>query len=416
MSTQPASTSRQHSGAEPPIADRADSARPAVSVGLLIGICLVAANLRTPLTGVGALLPEIEHGSGLTSSWGGLLSTLPLLTFAATSPLVARASHQWGSARLLVAALGALAVGTVVRSLPSVICLFAGTVLLSAAIAFGNVLLPALIRRSVPAHRIQSVSALYVTVMGLMAAVSSGISAPLAHSVPGSWHTALAWGVAFTVAALLAWLPRVRGDRPQASTGATRTPVPWRSRLAWQVTLFMGLQSLAFYTAIAWLPSILADRGTSSTAAGWMLFYYQVVSLAASSLLPLLTRGRHDQRWTAAGASLLAAGGFTVLVTAPSLAVLACTLLGLGGGACLVLALTFQSQRAGTSGEAAALAGMAQSVGYLVAAAGPLLLGIVHDATHSWTVPLAVLAVLGIATAVAGHGAGQDRHLGRPAR
>ncbi|MFK4547388.1 cyanate permease [Streptomyces tendae] len=289
--------------------------------------------------------------------------------------------------------------------------------ILSAAIAFGNVLLPALIRRSVPARRIQSVSALYVTVMGLMAAVSSGISAPLAHAVPGSWHTALAWGVAFTVAAFLAWLPRMRGDEPQASTGGAHSPVPWRSRIAWQVTFFMGLQSLAFYTAVAWLPSILADRGTSSTTAGWMLFYYQVVSLAASSLLPLLTRGRHDQRWTAAGASVLVGAGFTVLlVAAPALGVLACTLLGLGGGACLVLALTFQSQRASSSGEAAALAGMAQSIGYLVAASGPLLLGILHDATDSWTLPLTVLAVLGIATAVAGHGAGQDRHMGRPAR
>ncbi|MFK0153118.1 hypothetical protein ACIQVL_09435 [Streptomyces sp. NPDC090499] len=103
-----------------------------------------------------------------------------------------------------------------------------------------------------------------------------------------------------------------------------------------------------------------SDRGTSSTAAGWMLFYYQVVSPAAGSLLPLPTRGRYDQRWTAAGASVLAAGGITLLVTAPALSVLACTLPGLGGGACLVLAPAFQSQRAGSSGEAAALAGMAQ--------------------------------------------------------
>lgn len=412
MSTRPASTPRQHSASGSPAAEPAG---PAVSVGLVIAICLVAANLRTTLTGVGALLPEIEQGSGLTSSWGGLLSTLPLLTFAATSPLVARASHRLGSARLLVAALGVLAVGTVIRS-SSVICLFAGTVILSAAIAFGNVLLPALIRRSMPVHRIQAVSALYVTVMGLMAAVSSGVSAPLAHTLPGSWRTALAWGVAFTVAAFLAWLPRTRGDKPQESTGAAHSPVPWRSLLAWQVTFFMGLQSLAFYTAVAWLPSILIDRGTSSTTAGWMLFYYQVVSLAAGSLMPLLTRGRHDQRWTAAGASALVAGGFTVLVAAPALSVLACTLLGLGGGACLVLALTFQSQRAGSSGETAALAGMAQSIGYLVAAAGPLLLGILHDTTDSWTLPLTVLAVLGIATAAAGHGAGQDRHIHQPSR
>ncbi|MFD7587497.1 CynX/NimT family MFS transporter [Kitasatospora sp. NPDC059811] len=417
MSPQLSSTPRQHSVSGPNSVSGSaatDSTRPAVSIGLVLAICLVAANLRTSLTGVGTLLPAIEQGSDLTASWGGLLSTLPLLTFAATSPLVARASHRFGSARLLVAALGALAVGTVVRSLPSVICLFAGTVVLSAAIAFGNVLLPAMIRRSVPAHRIQGISALYVTVMGVTAAVSSGISAPLSHSLPGSWHTALAWGIAFTIAALLVWLPRMRGDGARTSTGATRSPVPWRSGLAWQVSMFMGLQSLAFYTAVAWLPSILIHHGTNSTTAGWMLFYYQLISLATSGLLPLLTRGRHDQRWTAAVASVIVAGGFSVLVSAPALSVVACTLLGLGGGACLVLALTFQSERAGSSGEAAALAGMAQSIGYLVAAAGPLLLGILHDATGSWTLPLTVLAVLGIAMAAAGYGAGQDRHVRLP--
>ncbi|MEU7044219.1 MFS transporter [Streptomyces varsoviensis] len=404
----------RHRTTAPSKAPAADPAKPAVTIGLIVAICLVAANLRTSLTGVGTLLPEIERGSGLTASWGGLLSTLPLLTFAATSPLVARASHRFGTARLLVAALGTLAVGTVVRSLPSVACLFAGTVILSAAIAFGNVLLPALIRRSVPAHRIQGVSALYVTVMGVTAAVSSGISAPLSHSLPGTWHTALGWGVAITVAAFLAWLPRLRGDKPQAAGGADHSPVPWRSGLAWQVSIFMGLQSLAFYTAVAWLPSILIHDGASNTTAGWLLFYYQVIALAASSVLPLLTRGRRDQRWTALGASALTLAGFAVLLSAPGLPIVACTLLGLGGGPCLVLALTFQSERAGAPGEAAALAGMAQSIGYLVAAAGPLLLGILHDATGSWTLPLVLLLVLSVAMAAAGHGAGKDRHVRYP--
>ncbi|MFI6350200.1 CynX/NimT family MFS transporter [Streptomyces sp. NPDC050560] len=390
-----------------------DTPRHAVPLGLVLAILLIAANLRTTLTGVGALLPAIEHGSGLTSSWGGLLSTLPLLTFAATSPLVARASYRFGTARLLVTALVALAIGTIIRSMPSVICLFAGTVILSAAIAFGNVLLPALIRRSVPLERIHTVSALYVTVMGLTAAVSSGISVPLAHTLPGSWHTALAWGLAFTVVALVVWLPRVRGDKPQAATtGTTRGRVPWRSRLAWQVSFFMGLQSLGFYAVIAWLPSILVDQGMTSTAAGWMLFYYQLVALLASSLIPLLTRGRRDQRWIAAGASVTVAGGFALLLLAPGLSLLACALLGLGGGACLVLALTFQSQRAGSTGEAAALAGMAQSIGYVVAAAGPLLLGILHDGTGGWTLPLALLALFSAAMAGAGYGAGRDRQVG----
>jgi MFS transporter, CP family, cyanate transporter len=385
--------------------------RHAVAPSLLIGIVLVAANLRTPLTGVGALLPTIQHGSGLSEGWSGLLNTLPLLTFAATSPLVARASHRFGTSRLLAAALAALIAGTVVRSLPSVACLFAGTVVLSAAIAFGNVVLPALIRHTVAPQRIHAVSALYVTVMGLTAAVSSGISLPLAHVLPGSWRASLAWGVVFTVVALVVWLPRIRDDKHSAASGATRSPIPWKSRLAWQVTFFMGLQSLGFYTSVAWLPSILARHGLSGTAAGWVLFYYQLVALLASSLLPLLTRGRADQRWTALGASLVVAAGFALLALSPSAYLAACTLLGLGGGTTLVLALTFQSQRAGSAGDAAALAGMAQSIGYLVAATGPLLLGILHHGDQGWTLPLSLLVVLSVLMAGTGYGAGRDRQV-----
>ncbi|WP_345642369.1 MFS transporter [Streptomyces tremellae] len=386
---------------------------PAAPVGLLVAVLLVAANLRATLTGVGTLLPDIERGSGLSSTWGGLLNTLPLLTFAATSPLVARASHRYGTAKLLAGSLAVLACGTVIRSLPSDIALFAGTAVLSAAIACGNVLLPAVIRRHVPGPRIHTVSALYVTVMGLVAAVSSGISVPVAHALPGGWHTGLAWGIVFAVAALPVWLLRTRGDTPAASTGAAPAPTPWRSALAWKVSFFMGLQSFGFYTIIAWLPSILARQGMSSTAAGWMLFYYQVVALTAGLVVPLATRGRPDQRFTAAGASLLVAAGFLLLLV-PAVTVVACTLLGLGGGACLVLALGFQSQRAGGPGQAAALAGMAQSIGYLVAATGPLLLGALHDGTGGWTVPLVLLAAVSLAMAAAGHGAGRDRRVPAP--
>ncbi|KAB2340621.1 CynX/NimT family MFS transporter [Actinomadura rudentiformis] len=385
--------------------------RRAVSFGFLIAIVLVAANLRATLTGVGALLPAIERDAALASGGAGLLSTLPLLTFAATSPLVGRVSHRLGASRLLVLSLAVLAAGTVLRSLPSLICLFAGTVVLSAAIACGNVLLPAVVRRSVPTHRIGTVSALYVTVMGLIAAVSSGISVPLSDALPGGWRTSLGWSLVLAVPGLLVWIAYMRSDAGRPAPAARRSETPWRSRLAWQVTFFMGLQSLGFYSVIAWLPSILADQGTSASAAGWMLFFYQVVALLASSVVPLLSRGHDDQRWTAATASALVAAGFVVLLVAPGLSFLSCTLLGLGGGACLVLAMTFQSRRAASPAQASALAGMAQAIGYLVAAAGPLVLGVLHDHTGGWGLPLLVLTGLSFAMAAAGFGAGRDIQL-----
>nr|WP_232327769.1 MFS transporter [Kibdelosporangium sp. MJ126-NF4]CEL12915.1 Cyanate MFS transporter [Kibdelosporangium sp. MJ126-NF4]CTQ98600.1 Cyanate MFS transporter [Kibdelosporangium sp. MJ126-NF4] len=166
--------------------------KPVLSAGLLIAILLVAANLRATLTGVGTLLPAIEHDTGLTALAGGVLNTVPLLMFAVTSPFVGRVSHRVGTTRLLVTALAVLAAGTVIRSLPSIACLFVGTVVLSAAIAVGNVLLPTVIRTHVPGPRVHTVSALYVTAMGLVAALSSGISVPLAKVLPGTWHSAMA--------------------------------------------------------------------------------------------------------------------------------------------------------------------------------------------------------------------------------
>lgn len=387
-----------------------------LTAGMLIAILLLAANLRATLTGVGTLLPYIERDTGLAASWGGALGALPLVTFAVTSLFVGRVSHRFGSARVLVGALTVLAIGTVVRSLPGMPFLFGGTVVLSAAIAFGNVLLPSLIRHHVPPARIHLVTSLYVTILGLTAALSSGISVPLAQVLPGSWRSSLGWGSVLAVIALLVWLPRMRGDRPAAGAGRSHSPTPWRSGLAWQVSFFMGLQSLGFYTAIAWLPSMLAHQGMSTSSAGWMLFYYQIVALAASILLPLITRGRHDQRFIASAASVIVAAGFGVLLILPGLAILACTLLGVGGGVCLVLALSFQSQRAAGAGESAALAGMAQSLGYLVAAAGPVLLGIVHEATHDWTAPLILLIVISLVMTAFGYGAGRDRHVEVAAR
>jgi CP family cyanate transporter-like MFS transporter len=177
----------------------------------------------------------------------------------------------------------------------------------------------------------------------------------------------------------------------------------------------MGLQSLGFYTTIAWLPSILHDRGVGQAAAGWQLFLFQIVGLLASSSVPVLVRRRKDQRLPAAAASVTVAAGFAVLAVAPQLAVVSSVLIGLGGGACLVLALAFQGQRAADPAQAAALASMAQSVGYSVAAVGPVLLGILHDLTGGWTLPLLLLVALTLAQAAVGTGAGRARHLNLPA-
>ncbi|MEE1735773.1 MFS transporter [Streptomyces sp. BE147] len=396
--------------ADAPVAESDGRQGGAPRVGLLlVGILLIAANLRAPLTGVGSVLPMIEHDTGLSSTAAGLLNALPLLAFAATSPLVGRSAQRHGTERVLWIALLVLTVGIVLRSLPGVVTLFVGTVIMAAAIAYGNVLLPSLVKSTVPERRIASVTGLYVTVMGLIAAVSSGVSVPLADHLPGGWHTALGCWAVLALLGVLAWAPQLARRRPVTSTApaAEQGHSLWRHPLAWQVSAFMGLQSLGFYTTIAWLPSIVHDHGASEGAAGWQLFLLQVTGLASSSTVPILARRLTDQRLLAVSGSLMCATGYLGLLLAPEMATAWSVLIGLGGGACLVLALTFQGQRAADASQAAALSGMAQSVGYLLAAVGPLLFGSAHDLAGGWTVPLGLLVALTLVQGLFGLGAGR---------
>ncbi|WP_432970001.1 CynX/NimT family MFS transporter [Dactylosporangium sp. CA-233914] len=398
---------------------------PAISWGLIAAIVIAASNLRPALTSVGALLPEISDSSALTHAWAGVLGTLPLLTFAAVSPAVGRLSRRLGDARLMVLAMSALAFGTLIRSSGALWGLFVGTLVLSAGIAVGNVLLPAIIRHRVAVEAIPHVSAIYVTILGLFAAVSPAIAVPLAHWLPGGWRPALAWALIVCLVAIAVWLPMLRAERDERLSRARAEPLSdgldvsaaprielWRSSLAWQVSLFMGMQSLAFYSIVAWLPTILRADGVTSTTAGWALFVYQIVSTASSMVVPVLTpRPIRSQGAIAVAAALLVSSGFLMLVVLPDWYQCACVLMGAGGGACLVLALAFQSQRARNRVEAVALAGMAQSVGYLIAATGPFTLGVLQGFTGTWAVPLLMLSSLSLIMAGIAACASRDKHI-----
>ncbi|TQM15126.1 CynX/NimT family MFS transporter [Pseudonocardia kunmingensis] len=399
----------------PTAAGRPDHHRTAPVALLVAGSVLIAANLRAALTVVGPVLDPIGRGLGLSASAAGLLNTLPLLAFAAFSPIAPGLARRLGRERALLVALVVLTAGIVVRSLPAAGALFTGTVMLGAAIAVGNVLLPEVIRYYFP-DRVGVLTGTYVTVMGLVAALASGFAVPIAGSEPDGWRLALGcWaGLALITAAL--WAPHaVRQSPGFPPTGSThpRRPVamPWRSPLAWQVTGFMGLQSLGFYVMIAWLPSILESRGATSATAGWALFGYQFVALAASLVLPLVTRQVTDQRRVAVTAALCCLVGYLGLALAPSAALAWVAVVGLGGGACLVLALSFIGLRASDAAHTAALSGMAQSIGYLLAAFGPVLFGALHDSTTSWTPPLLGLAATAALLAVTGLGAGRPAHV-----
>ncbi|NGO68570.1 CynX/NimT family MFS transporter [Streptomyces boncukensis] len=369
---------------------------------LVWGLLVVAANLRSPLTGVGPLLERVQTDLGLAPAVAGLLNTLPLLAFAGVAPLVPRLAARWGPERLLGFALAVLTLGIAVRWIPAATGLFAGTVLIGAGIGVGNVLLPSLIKRDFPT-RVGLLTCAYATVMGGVAAVASGVAVPVGRSAPGGWHTALGCWIALALVACVLWLPRMRAPRAAPPPGPGASPegarghrLPWRSPLAWAVTAFMGLQSLGFYVVVTWLPQVFQDSGSSAVAAGWLLFLFQVVAVGTSLVVPAALRWARDQRAVAVAGSAVLLAGYLGLLAAPEWALLWSVVLGLGGGASLVLALAFLSLRAQDAAAAGALSAMAQSVGYLLAAAGPVVFGLLHTVGSGWRAPVLLLVAAAV--------------------
>ena len=393
--------------------------------GLLVaGIVIAAANLRGAITSVGPLIGEIRTDTGISGGASGLLTTLPLICFAALSLLAPTLARRFGTRRVLTSSLLLLVVGIALRSAPPVAALFAGTVVLGLAIAVGNVLLPSLVKRDFPTH-VGLLTGVYITVMNSGAALGSGVSVPLARQGDFGWRGALGvWALLALVAAVV-WLFLLRGSRPvgvpagDASAGDSSTPRGershsglWTSPLAWQVTLFMGLQSVVFYASIAWLPEVLQGDGLSAARAGWMVSIMQFVGIPAALFAPILAGRRPSQRGLLAAAALLSGAGILGLLLSGGTATpLWVSLLGLGQGASISLALILFALRTTDATEAAALSGMAQSVGYLLAASGPFLFGVLHDLTRSWSLPLALLLAVAVGLLLAGFGAGRDSYV-----
>lgn len=378
---------------------------------LLAAILLVAANLRVPATGLPPLLGQISAHFGLSTAAAGALTTLPLLAFALLSPLGAVLARRWGLERTLLGAMGAIAVGIAVRSSGLEWALYAGTCLLGMGIAIGNVLLPSLVKRDFP-DSVAAVTGAYALSMGIVAALGSAVAVPLA-SVLG-WQAALACFIIVPLVAIAAWaLQPAAGAVPETAGAAATAPVSlWRSALAWQVTLYLGLNSTIYYVAIAWLPAMLAQAGISPQEAGTLHGVLQLATAIPGLLLAPIVRRLPDQRLAAALApalSTLALLGFWLL---PALAWLWALLFGMGSGATFILGLTFVALRTRDVPQSTALSGMSQCVGYLLAAAGPVAMGQLHDLLGGWQVPMLVCATLAAATVVMGALAGRNLRIG----
>lgn len=375
----------------------------------MTSIVLTAANLRPTITGVGPLISAIIRGTGLSPGIAGILTTLPLIAFGVVSPLAPRWARHLGLERTLYVGLVVLLAGTLMRSLGPGQTLLAGMFLVGAGIAIANVLLPSLVKRDFP-DKIGLMTGVYTTVMNIFAGLSSGISVPLARNLGLGWRGSLMVWSAVTLVALVVWLPHLRQHHVPDRTRISR---PWRSPVAWQVTLFMGLQSFLFYVNVAWIPTLLHDRGLSLALAGWLVSLMQIVSLPSTFLMPIWAgRRRRQQHLVLAVSALFFVGYLGLLTTRGEFwSIIWVIFIGFGAGASISLALAFFSLRTRTHHQAGQISGMAQSIGYLVAAVGPFTVGLLHSATGSWTAPLVMVIMVVLAMAVFGLGAGRDVYI-----
>ncbi|WP_308257640.1 CynX/NimT family MFS transporter [Pseudonocardia lacus] len=396
-----------------PPAPRATTTPPRTAMGwsavwFAVSIVLVAANLRPAVVAVGPLLGEIQADQRLSGTAAGVLTALPVLCFGLLAPVAPGAARRFGIERALLGAVLVLCAGIAVRSAGGPVALFAGTVLLGAGIAVGNVLLPSLVKRDFP-ERTGLMTGLYSMAITSGATLAAGVTVPVARAVGLDWRGALAMWLVFAGVALLCWLPHVRrADRP-ARTGAARAGGLWRDPLAWQVTIYMGLQSLSFFAVTAWLPALLVARGFDPVVAGWLLSLATACGVVGATVAPVLAARRREQRTVVLVTTGTAAVGLLGLLAVPGVEVLWVALLGGAQSAALGIALTLVGVRAPDAERAAQLSGMAQSAGYALAAAGPFAVGFLHDLTAGWTAPLLLLLAVLVLQGAAGVLAARDR-------
>ena len=374
-------------------------------------LVLIAFNLRPVFSSASTLLPEIRDTLGLSGLGASILTTLPVVCLGLFSPLAPGMSQRIGTERTLLAAIVLLACGTALRGLPSVPLLFLGTALAGACIAVGNVLLPGLVKRDFH-DRAALMTGCYTMALCAGAASAAGLTLPIKQAFGLSLGGGLAiWALPALLAGLL-WLPQVLASSSHAGKPRPGIQGLWKNRLAWHITLFMGLQSALAYCVFGWLVPILRERGLDGVTAGAIVSMSVMMQAGACLVAPHIAVRGKDQRLINVALSLLAVIALLGLLFAPLWSVWFWAVLqGIGQGGLIAVALMVIVLRARDAHVAAQLSGMAQCVGYLLAAIGPLLVGLIHGWTGSFAWSALLFVFLGLGTAVNGWFAGRALHV-----
>lgn len=375
-------------------------------------LVLIAFNLRPLFSSLSVLLPEVMEATGLATTGASLLTTLPVLCLGLFAPFAPKLAQRYGAERTLLGTLIVLAIGTALRGLESVPLLFVSTFLAGGAIAIGNVLLPGLVKRDFP-DTVAIMTGLYTMALCAGSAGAAGLTLPIEHLLTGSWSGALAaWAVPAMIVALI-WTPQALGSRRTVSHSGFRVTGLWRDRLAWQVTLFMGLQSALAYCVFGWLAPILRERGFDATTAGALVSVSVMAQVVTCLAVPSFAVRRRNQCGVNVALVVAAVVALLGILFAPTSTVLFWAILqGIGQGGLIATAMTVIVLRSPDSHIAAHLSGMAQGVGYVLAAIGPLLVGLIRGWTGSFQATSFLFVILGLGAAAAGLGAGRALHVG----
>lgn len=368
---------------------------------LAIAIFLVAANLRPAVASVGPVLNDIRDSLHMSSLGLSLLTSLPVVCFGLLAPLGPWLSRRTGLVRAIGCFLALIVAGLLVRIGPGIATLFIGTFVIAAGIAAANVLIPALIKREFPA-RTGHLMGVYTLAVTGSAAAGAGLTVPLQHVLGGSWRAGLGIWSVLAAAALVVWTPQLRVD-PEAKVERVESRGLLRDPVAWMVTLYFGLQSMSFYAVLTWLPTLFEDHGLSAGQAGGLLSLSSAVQTPIALTMPAIAVRMRSPAPLIVASSIATALGLIPLITAPMAApYLWVIVLGIGQGAAFPLGLTLVVLRARTARATEQLSSMSQGIGYLIAATGPLLTGLLHAVTGHWALPFAILAILLIPQTIAG--------------
>ncbi len=383
---------------------------------LFLGLIFVAINLRAPITAVGPLVPTMKTELPFSSGVFGLLTTIPLIMFALLSPFVRRISDRFGAGKTLLIAITVILLGVALRSYAGNAGLFAGTFLLGAGIAIGNVLVPGIIKARFP-ERLGLATGAFTISMTSFAAVSAAVSYPISKLPNMGWRNSLAIWIALAIVGILVWLPQrklsiVQTKMDTAVTQQQEKSV-WRTKLAWWLTVLMGAQSFLFYFFAAWLPSIALFKGLSPEAAGYLAFAFQLTTIPAAFLIPAIATRLKDQRGLISVVSVLYIASLCGLAMAKSTALLTvCVMLyGFSTGSCFNLCMLLIGLRTQNAERATSLSGMVQSLGYGFGALGPLLGGWLFDWTGNWNAALVCVGILIVIIFFSGRQAGKNQYI-----